>query len=54
MEIKGYFVEDIPRRKFLERSIKSGIAVSTAAVSPACPVSVPTTSIWWPARAILR
>lgn len=30
MEIKGYFVEDIPRRTFLERSLKGGLAVASA------------------------
>ena len=30
MEIKSYFVKDIPRRKFLEKSIKGGIAVASA------------------------
>lgn len=28
MEIKGYFVSDIPRRTFLERTLKGGIAVA--------------------------
>lgn len=28
MEIKGYFVSDIPRRAFLERTLKGGIAVA--------------------------
>jgi len=28
MKLKGYFVEDIPRRKFLEMSLKGGIAVA--------------------------
>jgi len=36
MEIKGYFVEDIPRRKFLERSIKGGIAVAAAPTLMSC------------------
>lgn len=30
MEIKGYFVSDIPRRTFLGRSFKSGVAIATA------------------------
>ena len=28
MKLKGYFIEDIPRRKFLEMSLKGGIAVA--------------------------
>ena len=30
MEIKGYFVSDIPRRTFLGRSVKGGIAIAAA------------------------
>ena len=30
MDIKGYFVSDIPRRTFLGRTIKGGLAVATA------------------------
>jgi TldD protein len=30
MDIKGYFVSDIPRRTFLERTIKGGLAAATA------------------------
>ena len=30
MEIRGYFVSDIPRRVFLERSLKGGIAIAAA------------------------
>lgn len=29
MEIKGYFVSDIPRRAFLERSLKGGLVLAT-------------------------
>ena len=28
MKLKGYFVEDIPRRKFLELSLKGGLAIA--------------------------
>ncbi len=30
MDIRGYFVSDIPRRAFLENSIKSGLAIAAA------------------------
>ncbi len=30
MSIKKYFVEDIPRRKFLELGLKGGVAVAAA------------------------
>jgi TldD protein len=39
MEQKGYFVSDIPRRTFLGRSVKGGIAVAAAPTLVSVPES---------------